>query len=177
MKGLMLILAAATGWFTCTEAIGSSWNQTAGFEITSAFREHAVCMTFGYVISDKWSADINACIGKDIFARKFSNDELKHSEEFTEDCSTTSTESENMTPSFRMALRHWTITPYEGGFFSGGAVFRHDGRHDLTAGAGYSFRIYKHLGGAVIYEMELLETYRYSIVAGNDIRIEIFWRF
>lgn len=177
MKGLMFILAAATGLLTCTEAIGASWNQTAGFEIMTAFREHAVCMTFGYVISERWSADINACIGKDLIGRKFSNDELEHSEGFSENCSSPSTAAEDMTPSFRMVFRHWTSTPYEGGFFSGGAVFRHDGRHDLTAGAGYSFRIYKRLGGAVIYEMELLESYRNNIVAGNDIRIEIFWRF
>lgn len=152
------------------EEIDKAYSGIICLDISTAIRSEYMRITIGHPIGRHWSAGGYAGVNLSCFKRVPSDEETAHNEELNNRETVQADTGRFQVAAF---IRFWPLSPYKGLFFSSGIRFDGAKRQDITAGIGYSMKIWKNIITEISYEIDILETYRNAATIGDKSGIKL----
>lgn len=148
--------------------------QTAIGTDLSALLYREVKIHIGHGIGRHWSVSASAGANMQVLRRHTDDETAGHEAEFP-----LSQELPEVSYTHResVGLCYWPKEPFTGTFLSFGGEYRADTGLDATIGAGYMFRIWKGLTGAIRYDTGIIRTAAMQKLSIHDLSIGINWIF
>ncbi len=162
----------------CTAASGQSIQEakaSIAIDIASMLTDGCIRLRFGHSFSARWSAEGSASLP---MPETESCETDRTHGAMLEDRDVHDKKQENDScPEFRMGIRFWPSGFMEGFHCGIGCSHRPESGTDMTAGLGYSFRVWKRIGIVMGYEIRLMESIGKGTFNAEGIEISINYRF
>ena len=143
-------------------------------DVSAAIKSEYLRIIIGHPISRHWSAGGYAGVNLGCFKSIPSDEETAHKEDLDRQKTYDTNTGRFQAAAF---IRFWPSDPYKGVFLSSGVRFDGEKRQDITAGIGYSMKIWRNIIAEISYEIDILDTYRNGVTKGEKSGISIGIKF
>ena len=134
-------------------------------------------LSFGYSISDSWSAEADISLNiKEFIRNKDSTENAHWGELYGYDIFQSNKFRETKTET-GISFCYWPDRAFKGSFVGFGASFRDRNGFDLTPRIGYCCKIYKKLNIRLLYNIRIIESIKKEQISAEGIGIEIDYVF